>query len=204
MLKRRTALYICLLLAAFGFSQKEAWKLKKEENGIAVYSRKTANSDFRELKSVGDVQASLHTIVALLYDFENYTEWVYRCGKSSTLKKINDTTVVHYQTVMAPWPVDNRDFIVILQMSQNKKTGVVTITSTCDADYIPAVKDHVRITKFAASWILTPSKNNTVEVVYQLLVDPGGNVPAWLVNMAAVDGPYETMLKLKEEVKKKK
>jgi hypothetical protein len=41
-------------------------------------------------------------------------------------------------------------------------------------------------------------------VTYQLLVDPAGYVPAWIINLAVVDGPYETALHLRDWVEKKK
>ncbi|HXD94398.1 MAG TPA: hypothetical protein VNX01_14425, partial [Bacteroidia bacterium] len=81
--------------------------MKKEENGIAVYSRKTINSNFRELKSIAYVKTSLSSIVALLDDWETYTQWVYKCGESKTLKRIANTELIHYQTVVAPWPAEN-------------------------------------------------------------------------------------------------
>jgi hypothetical protein len=39
-------------------------------------------------------------------------------------------------------------------------------------------------------------------VEYQLLVNPGGNVPAWIVNMAVIDGPFETGVNMREWIKK--
>ena len=98
----------------------------------------------------------------------------------------------------------NRDFVVNVKLAQDEKTRIVTIKSTCKADYIPKVAKHVRITEFNACWTLVPLKDGTVQINYQLLVNPGGYVPAWLVNMAAVDGPYETMVHFKEWIVKDK
>jgi hypothetical protein len=184
--------------------QKNAWELKKDEHGITVFTRMSEESDFKELKSVVCIKTSLSSIVALLNDWDSYPNWVYRCGKSNTLKKISDTEVIHYQTVVAPWPADNRDFVVHVSDSQDPSTKIVRITSVCTPDYIPKVPDHVRITEFRAAWTLVPQKDGMVEITYQLLVNPGGYVPAWLVNMAVVDGPYETMVNFKEWIKKDK
>ena len=199
-------LLFCLLISTICFSQnsKSDWHLKKNENGIAVYSRKTASSDFRELKSIAYVKTSLNSIVALLNDWDTYTQWVYKCGQSKTLKRISTTELIHYQTVVAPWPAENRDFVVNVVFAQDEKTKIVTVKSTCHANYIPKVEHYVRITEFNACWTLIPLKDGTIEINYQLLVNPGGYVPAWLVNMAAVDGPYETMVHFKEWIVKEK
>lgn len=196
-------LLFCLFCPPPAHSQKE-WELRKSENGIEVYTRNAESSSFKELKSVVTLQTSLSSIVALLNDWDSYPQWVYRCGKSTTLKNISETELIHYQTVLAPWPVDNRDFIVNVKMVQDPASGVVVITSACTPDFIPVVPDYVRIREFKASWTLSPQKNGTVQVVYQLLVNPGGYVPAWVINLAVVDGPYETTLHLKEWIKKEK
>ena len=180
------------------------WQLKKYENGISVYTRNNENSAFKELKAVAYLNATLSSAVALLYDWDSYPKWVYKCGKSSTLKLINEKELIHYQTVLAPWPAENRDFAVNIKIEQDKTTKVVTIRSYAVGQYIPVIPDHVRITKFNASWVLTPQKNGTIEIVYQLFVDPGGYVPAWLVNMAVIDGPFETLNNMKSWVAKEK
>lgn len=200
-----TSLILLIFMSFCSFNTpKDDWKLKKHENGVAVYTRDDENSAFKELKAVAYLNTSLSSIVALLYDWDMYPKWVYKCGKSSTLKIINEKELIHYQTVLAPWPAENRDFIVNIKIEQDKVSKTVTIRSYAVGQYIPALPDYVRITKFNASWVLTPQKNGTVEIVYQLLVDPGGYVPAWIVNMAVVDGPYETLNNMKTWVAKDK
>lgn len=198
--------FICFILF-YGFSlisQTGSWELKKSENGIKVYTREVANSSFKEIKSSIHLKTSLSSIVALINDRESYPQWVYKCGKSNTIKKISETEGIYYQTVVAPWPVDPRDIVVQVKTSQDPTTKIVKIQSISKWDFIPKVKDHIRVSEFTASWTLIPQKDGTVEVIYQLLVNPGGSVPVWIVNLAAVDGPYETSLKLGEWVKKEK
>lgn len=184
------------------FPVQNDWELQKFEQGIAVYTRIAENSKFKELKSVAQYKASLSAMVALINDRPSYTKWVYRCGESEILKRISDTELMHHQTVVAPWPADNRDFVVNVKLTQDLKTKVITINSTCKPDYIPHKKNHVRITEFRAKWILTLLPGGYVNVEYQLLVNPGGNVPAWLVNMAVIDGPFETGVNMREWIKK--
>ncbi|HWY11063.1 MAG TPA: hypothetical protein VN026_07050 [Bacteroidia bacterium] len=184
-------------------NNKYDWNLKKSENGINVYSRKTESSAFKELKSVVYIKTSLSSIITLIYDWENYPKWVYKCGRSSKLKSVKDT-MVHYQTVVVPWPFENRDFIASTVFSQDKLTDIITITSVNNPKFIPEVKSHQRITELKAIWTLVPLKEGNVQITYQLFVNPGGSIPAALVNFAAVNGPYETMVNFKEQIMKKK
>jgi len=206
MSKNKFLLLVILLSNSICFAQHKAtdWELKKDESDIQIYTRHTNNSAFKELKSTIKMKTSLSSIIALLTDWEAYTQWVYKCGESVTLKKINDSTFIHYQTVVAPWPASDRDFAVTIKQTQDPKTKTITIESICNATYIPEKNGFVRITFFNAKWTLIPLKDGLVEIDYQLVVDPGGSIPAWLVNLAIVAGPFETMVGFKRMIVKDK
>ena len=191
-------LFSLLFITLSSFQNTYNWQLKKIENDISIYTRTPENSKYKELKAVYQIKTSLSSIIALLNDFESFPKWVYRCEKSMALKKDSDNHIIRYQTVVAPWPVDNRDMILEVNSFQDKKTKIVYQKVNSIPDYIPLVKGHVRVREFRALWTLIPLKNGFVEVNYELLVNPGGNIPAWLVNLALVDGPFDTSVKMRE------
>lgn len=180
--------------------QSNDWVLKKAENGISVYTRTAENSKFNELKVVFQVKTSLSSIVALLNDVESYPKWIYHCEDSKILKKDSDKHLIRYQKTVAPWPVDNRDIAVEVNSYQDEKTKIVYQKINAVPDYTPLVEDHVRIREFKALWTLKPLKNGVVQVEYELLVNPAGNIPSWLVNLAVVEGPYETSVNMKKRL----
>ena len=47
--------------------------------------------------------------------------------------------------MLVPWPAGKRDFVANIELAQGKKTKVVTIKVTCNANYIPPVANYVRI-----------------------------------------------------------
>lgn len=205
----KRAIQILFLLTLLGFKpawlkKAEDWHLKKLQNGISVYTRDSKNSKYKELKAVYEIKSSMSSVIALLNDADSYPLWVYRCGKSKILKKTSDQDLIRYQSIIAPWPVDNRDMVVEARSYQDEKTGIVYQKVSGIPDYIPSVPAHVRVKEFRALWTLTPLKNGLIQVDYELLVNPGGNIPAWVVNMAVVDGPYETSVKMKEWIMKEK
>lgn len=208
MVLNKRLVFFFISLCCIGFTSfitvDDEWKLKKFSKGVAVYSREVSSSVIKELRAETEVKTSLASIIMLLNDRETYTQWVYRCGYSKELKRINEAESIYYQTVVAPWPVDDRDFVVDVKVVQDPKTKVVKQYTTNMPEFIPPVQGHVRITEFDALWTLTPLKNGLVKCEYQLLVNPGGNVPAWMVNLAAIDGPFETTYNLTEWVKKEK
>ena len=61
-----------------------------------------------------------------------------------------------------------------------------------------------RIQRLEAKWILTPKAQGYTDISFYLLIDLGGSLPAWIVNMAVADGPFETVLNMRSEVQKPK
>ena len=199
------SLIFCLLISTVCLSQNQTdWQLYKSENGISIYTRKANNTNIKQLKSVVTLKTSLNSIVALLNDWDSYPEWNYKCGESKTLKIINETELIHYQTVVTPWPIDHEDFIINVKLMQDEKTKAITITSTNIPNYIPPYPNRTRIKYLEGKWTLTPSKGGTVQAVYEFFVNPGGLVPAWLINTAITYGPYENMQNISQWVQKPK
>ena len=176
------------------------WTLKKQSEGITVYNRDVENSSVKEIKAVTQIKTSLASIIALLYDRANFSNWVYKCEKAVTLKEISNVEAIYYQNVIAPWPIDNRDIVIKARVEQNPITKVIHQYAHSVPNYVPAVESHVRITKFNATWVLTPLKNGNVICEYTLLFDPGGNLPSWLVNLASTEGPFETTFNMKKVI----
>jgi hypothetical protein len=188
-------LLLSTLLAGTGAD----WKLEKTADGITVWSRK-GEGPVRELRSEVVINGTAGAALAVLVDWNSYPEWVYRCDTSSTILQLQNLDVFHYQGIEAPWPVSSRDFVVHVTVRQSDE-GVIVLRSVAIPDQVPARSDRVRIKVLRASWTIAPVADDQVRLTYQMLVDPGGNVPAWLVNAAAVDGPFDTMESLRDRMK---
>jgi len=181
-------LLILLLVSA----SDNSWDLKKNKDNILVYSRKIETSDFKEIKSTTTVKSSLSSIIKVLTDVDNYTSWVYKCIAAKKVKHISDSEICAYQLFDVPWPCDDRDVVSKLKIVQDKKTKVVTTTSVLADHLVPEKPGIVRVKNFHTRYVLTPKGNGIVEIDYELGTEPGGDVPAWLVNLVAVNAPFNT------------
>ena len=192
-------------MESFAADKKEAkWDLVKDKKGVKVYLRKVEGTDFKEFKGVIAIKASLASLVALVRDVEVTSEWVENCSRSEVLERINAYETYTYSLSKAPWPVKNRDAIVHNVISLDKATRVVTIRQTAKPDYIPEKKNIVRVQRIEGFWQFTPQEDGSVEIVYQVLSDPGGEIPVWLVNSSLVSQPYRTLLKMQKVVEREK
>jgi hypothetical protein len=174
--------------------QAGTWALKTDKNGIQVYTKSVTGSSTDAVKSVCVFNSSLSGMVSLVQDIAAYKKWIFHCATAKNLKTISGSELIYYQETSVPWPASNRDFIGDLKISQNPQTGVITATVENMPDYIPQKSGIVRLKKFSETVIITPKGKNKSELSYEMLMDVGGNIPGWMVNMALTDGPYESLL----------
>lgn len=179
---------------------QDKWVLSTDHNGIKVYTRHVPDSKIKAVKVVAAMQASSSQLVAAILDIQTCTDWVYHSKKNVMVKQISPLELIYYSEVEVPWPVENRDFVVHIKAEQDPQTKVITINSPCVPGYVPVKEDLVRISQSVGKWVIMPAGKDQVNAEYTLEVDPGGNIPAWLINLFATKGPMETFKKLKVHV----
>jgi START domain len=199
-LKPYFLIIVCLIFLPAAKCQ-DNWKLKKDKNGIKVYSRKTKAYKFDELKVECVFESRLSQLAAVILDAEHQYQWAYKTAKSEVLKQNSAADIIYYSEIECPWPFENRDLVARMTAAQNTSTKVLTIVAKSMNDYLPVKKNLVRIKYSDALWTVIPLNNTQVKVEYKIQVDPGDGVPAWVLNMFATDGPYETFINLKEKIK---
>jgi ribosome-associated toxin RatA of RatAB toxin-antitoxin module len=193
-------IFVCFFFCHAANSQ-DGWTLKKDNNGIKVFSRKATGLRVNELKVETILEGSLSQLAAVLTDVKNHENWVYKTIKSEVLKETGAANIYYYSEIDAPWPFNNRDLVVQMTIQQNAQTRVMTILVDNVNDYVELKKNLVRISFLHVTWTVTPLNNNQVKVEYQIQINPGDGVPAWLINLFATSGPYETFSNLKEKIK---
>lgn len=181
-------------------SAQNKCELKKDKDNIKVYSCKTKDSKYKTVRAEFELNASIEEYVAVVTDVGNYKDWHYRTVNPRLLDKISDKELIYYTQVGAPWPVSNRDLILRLKLDQNMTTKALTVTLESIADYLPAVKDVVRVAASYSKMTLTPIENSKLKVEYFIKVDPGGKIPAWVVNLVSTQAPYETFKNLMDRL----
>ena len=200
-LKRWALVGLTALTFTGGFAQKD-WELKSEREGIAIFTKLYPSSKFKAVKVHCTLPATLSQLVAVILDVNTGAQWLYSTKSSSLLKQVSPSELYYYSEVNVPWPVNNRDFIAHLIVTQDARTKTVTVNGPTVPDYIPQKKDVVRVARSDGQWIITPVDRNHSKVEYTLQVDPGGSVPAWLINLFATKGPYESFRNLKQHLQK--
>ncbi len=198
---------LCIYILAFTtsdlFSQENPWRFVKETNGIKVYFRSIENSNLNEVRIQTTFTSNLSAIVEGLKDVKAYAQWVYKAANSYTVKEFSDFEMEYYNRIDFPFPLDDRDIVIHSIIQQDPQTKVVTSISYAKPLVLPENKNMVRIKNFNSKWTFTP-KNNIIYGVYTFSSDPGGNIPAWLVNLSLDEGPIKTIKAFKKQLSSEK
>ena len=192
---------LLVFIGLSGFGQN-AWKLSTEKEGIKIYTSEFPDSKVKAIKVECEVNATESQIVALLMDVNTSAEWVYRTKVSVLLKQVSPSELYYYSEVNMPWPTANRDFVAHLIVSQNPITKVVYIDGPAVPGMVPEKKGIVRISNSVGKWSITPWGYDHLKVEYTLHVEPGGSIPAWMVNMFATEGPLKIFKEIKVQLEK--
>lgn len=192
---KRSAFYLFMLVSLTSFAQE--WKLEKDEDGIKVYTRLPKGAKLEELRATVRIKTSLSAFTALLKDVPGYTEWAYNCVESRLVKAISDTVQCYYTHTNLPWPATDRDLIFRSSLKQDPVSCVIKTYSYSVPTMMEEKDKIVRIKEGHTSWTLTPVKEGVVDVEYVASLDPGGSLPAWLVNSTITYGPVNTMQRVR-------
>ncbi len=191
---------LLLSLISIGVCAQAKWELKKDEDGIKVFTSVCDNSCFKAIKVECTLTATQSQLVAFLLDVEKQPEWIYNNKSTRFIKKYKDNDQVFYSEVNVPWPCSNRDYISHFLINQVSPTQM-SIDSHAEPDFLPQKKGLVRVKSSVAHWEVTTLSNSLLKVIYTVQFDPGGSVPAWLTNMFVTKGPFHTFEKLRAGVK---
>jgi len=194
---------ICTMLFTIVFLRGvgQNWKLDKNKGGIKVYLAENPKSKFKSIKVECTLVGTYDKLIAILTDIDHLKDWVYNTKTSYLIKKLSPYDLYYYTETSIPWPMENRDAVVHLKIVRDSLQRFVKVTSVNENRLVPEKEGKVRVVHSLINWYVTMPTSKSISIVYTFEADPGGNLPAWLVNSFADKGPYESFKKLSELVK---
>jgi hypothetical protein len=201
-MKRILVLAVLIVLTSGAIFAQNGWQLKTEKEGIKIYTREVPGSKIKALKVEAEFDATPAQMIALLMDVNTSADWVYHVKSSTLIKRVSASELYYYSEVSLPWPLADRDFVAHLTVDQNPVTKVVTIDGPAVPGLVPTKHGVVRVSDSKGKWIITPMANDHIYVEYSIHVDPGGTLPAWLINMFATEGPMDIFRNIKLQLQK--
>ena len=202
-LKNSLLLLVIIFLVPM-FGAERSWNLQRNEKDIQVFVSETAGSAIKSFRGVITVDSSMDAVLGVISDISSYPRWMHDCRSAKTIKIIGKNETYHHIISNMPWPVIDRDSVVRSVMTEHPAIEQVTIRFAAKPELIKKLPNTVRIRKLQGYWELTSLQDNTLRVVYQVSLDPGGNIPVWMINSMGTDLPFYTLDKLRQIAKEAK
>ena len=180
------------------------WQLRKDENGIKVFTKDVAGYSLKAGKAITTFDAPLESCVSVLKDVPYLVDLFPNCSEAKPLGVTGDTLQRHYLRFKAPWPVTDRDAAMQYRYSYDAKSKSVRVMATGLPDIYPRQETAIRLIKGYSIWVFTAIGDGKTRLDYEFQSDPGGTIPGWLANSTVIDTPMGMLTNFHRLVKLEK
>lgn len=174
------------------------WELQSEREGIRIYTRSVHGTSLKQIRAVTVVNAPMSAVMQVLTDYDNYKSWMNNIQESYVMEEMRDSVAVIYEYEDAPWPVQNR--FRVQEMTLHLGSDVSTLVFKSIPDESIVRNDAIQMEHHEGWWRVSQISDSNCQIEFMLDGDPGGYVPAWLVNYMAVDAPFRTLSNLRNRI----
>lgn len=174
------------------------WRLVKDKGGIQVYMRHTDDSKIKTFRGVTQFDVkNASSLVALFNDYPAMPRWAHFISSAQEINRKSPLERNLRFTTSLPWPLSDREALVHATVTQDPATYDVHIALENAPSLLPPDPDFVRFPWFRGRFDVNVITATRVEAIYEVEIDPGGYIPAWMANILAQDAPYFTLDKLR-------
>jgi hypothetical protein len=191
------------LLTFNAVADDTVWEKVYSEGDTTAYVGKDNKSGLTQCKVETVTSASVDALVALNTDYQNLANWMETAIAVEQLQFNAPNDYVLHFIWDSPWPVKDRESVTHSRLSRNND-GSVSLKFVSENDLLATTEARVRIPLVEGFWHFIPQDSGGTKVVYQSMVDPGGDVPLWLVNLTVTEAPFKTVLNMHEQLQQEK
>lgn len=197
---------VCLLAAGARAEDEAKWETVLT-GPITIKNRKFPGSQVREILAEGEIAAPVYDVeqtLMVVARFKHFMPYLKDCREISELQP--DNSVYVYTLIDLP-VVGKRDYVVRtwLRESSTPQGGTFRNEWKAFPDHLPRRNGISRVALNEGGWVVTPKGDGAKShAVYRFVVDPGGWVPAFAVNMANQQGVAETFKAVEKEAQRRR
>ncbi|MEN9810840.1 MAG: hypothetical protein RLZZ488_2407 [Pseudomonadota bacterium] len=180
----RATLSIFLCLSMLSPAMASDWELGVDSDGIKVWTRAREGSKYKEAKGEAIISAPPEKVFSVIVSAETCKEWVFGCVNSYVIERPRPQDGVVYMRTNNLWPVSDRDAVFLAETTYDDKNRIYHAKLTQKNDVLQPIEGVVRIESMVGSWDVYPESQSQSKVVFWSHVEPGGLLPAALVNLA--------------------
>ena len=176
--------------------EESEWKLSLDKDEITIYTRMVETSRFKEFKAKSKMRGSIEKFKEILMDIDKYPGWLPDCKSAKIVESPNGNDITYHLKLKVPFPFSNRD--IVQQMLLNESEDKLEVTIHNRPNKVVKEEKYVRMPQAHGKWIVQKISEEELFVSFQYLADPGGDIPAWIVNTFIVKNPHLSLKNIRE------
>lgn len=183
------------LLISFVFAEvPKGWNLVGTTNGVEVARKKVAGKNVFAFRGEATTDISVETFASILADEALSPKWVDMMVESKVVKTYPDDAALLHQKYDIPWPMDDRDYVFKknIVFDPTAKKVLITLQSVEDS-LVPATAGYVRAEGERTFWSFEVLPDGKTKIIVEVMTDPKGALPDWLVNSVQEDWPHKSI-----------
>lgn len=179
-----------------------SWRLESSSDGISLYRGSVKGSGVVPVKVVMSIPGTIEEVSLVLEDIPRRPQWIGNRTESVLLERTSDYDQTEYLKVDMPWPAADRSALIRAQIDVGLGGRRATIKAeSIDEHPADTLARLVRATVHTSVFEMT-QKEDHVDVVALVFIDPRGSIPKWIVNYFARKVARGTLSGLRRQVAK--
>ena len=176
------------------------WESLGALEGVKLARKSIRGNNLFAVRGESVIPHSMDRVATVINDHTRWKEWAHGMISAQLLERANDGTKIVYQAFDMPLLVSDRDTVYSFAMTWEGDRLKILGQSVPHPKAPPTVG--IRTNLIAGRWFLEPMGPQKTHLVLEVLMDPKGSLPSWLVNIVQRDYPADTINQLKAQLHK--
>lgn len=162
------------------------WVLVAHADAVCVYTHEADNANIHDIRVEAILAATPAKVFNVISDYAHYPDFMPYVKTSEVIKVVEDTHWV-FQQLALPFPVSDRYYTIRLVADKHlADAGSYRVDWTLAGPDVPERSGNgVRLLTNTGYWHLrSADEGKGTHVTYFIHIDPGGALPAWVINIA--------------------
>ena len=176
------------------------WKQIGDDDGVKTYQKKQEQDGLVAFRGETTIPTSIVRVAAVFDDPAIRKDWIDSLVDAKVVSQADRLHRVEYNHTAVPWPFQDRDFVYAVSIEIKRNPNIMILRmKNGDDSAVPHVDGVVRGSLVYCYYYLKEIEPlKTTKVIVELVIDPMGNIPKWLVNLSSKKWPQNTLSGLRK------
>lgn len=186
--------------ASYSETQESPWKLWRTNDAFKVSYRINNITNLVEIKAQARFDSTLSGFLYFIEDLNLTPDWLDNASSAELIEEVSHNEHIFNIKFKSIWPFLSREMVVHSTYWQNEDLSIDILVE--DAKNISKTQNVVRMQVLSAHWKIEPIQPKQIDITYQFMIDPKGNVPQWLAKPMTLRGIWSSLQNMKEQLPK--